>query len=84
MQHSRFWGNHYISEHLLLAAKECAFSIIQSAVFVQTNTKIHPHKPVLKNIIIYTSDSSLFFKKKIVSLNCEVCRFLFFLFSFLF
>ncbi len=48
--------------HLLLAENEFAFSIIQSAVVVQTNAKIHPHKPVLNNIIIYTS--SLFLKKK--------------------
>ncbi len=35
--------------------------IIQSAVFVQTHAKIHLPKPIL-NIIIYTSDSSLFLK----------------------
>ncbi len=53
-------------KHLLLAENECAFSIIQSAVFVQTNApKIHPHKPVLNNIIIYHSDSSLFLKKMV-------------------
>ncbi len=33
-------------KHLLLAENECALSIIQSAVFVQTNAKIHPHKSV--------------------------------------
>ncbi len=53
-------------KHLLLAENECAFTIIQSVVFVQTNAKIHPHKPVLNNIIIYTSDSSLFFKSSVV------------------
>ena len=43
-------------KHLLLVENECAFSIIQSAVFVQTNAKIHPHKSILNNIVIYTSD----------------------------
>ncbi len=52
-------------KRLLLAENECAFSIIQSVVFVQINTKIHPHKPVLNNIIIYTSDSSLFLKQMV-------------------
>ncbi len=52
--------------------RECNISIIQSAVFGQTNAKIHPHKPVLNNIIIYTSDSSLFLKKLFKRLNCGV------------
>ncbi len=60
-------------KHLLLAENECAFSIIQSAVFVQTNAKIHPHKPVLNNIIIYNSDSSLFLKKWF---KCSIVRFI--------
>ncbi len=40
-----------------------AFSIIQSAVFVQTNVKTHPHKPALNNILIYTFDSYIYFLK---------------------
>ncbi len=52
-------------KHFLLAENECAFSMIQSVVFVQTIAKIHPHKPVLNNIIIYTFDLSVFLKNKI-------------------
>ncbi len=39
-----------LQKHLLLAENECAISIIQSAVFVQTSAKIHPHKPVLTDL----------------------------------
>ncbi len=67
--YSRYRGNCYISEvpKAPPTGREwMCISIIQSVVFVQTNAKIHPHKPVLNNIIIYTSDSSLFFKSSVV------------------
>ncbi len=44
-----------------------AFSIIQSAVFVQTNVKTHPHKPALNNILIYTFDSYIYSKDQNLS-----------------
>ncbi len=59
--YSRYRGNCYISDvpKAPPTGRELmCISIIQSAVFVQTNAKIHPHKPVLNNIIIYTSDFS--------------------------
>ncbi len=63
--YSRYRGNRYISDipKAPPAGREwiCIW-IIQSAVFVQTDAKIHPHKPVWNNIIIYTFDSSLFLK----------------------
>ncbi len=64
--YSRYQGNLYISDvpkSPPTGREWMCISIIPSAVFVYTNVKIHPHNPILKNIIIYTSDSSLFFKK---------------------
>ncbi len=64
--YSRYRGNRYISDVPKAPPtgwEWMCISIIQFAVFVQTDAKIHPHKPILNNIIIYTSDSSIFFKK---------------------
>ncbi len=63
--YSRYQGNLYISDvpKAPPTGREwMCISIIRFAVFVQTSAKILPHKPVLNNILIYTSNSSLFFK----------------------
>ncbi len=49
-------------KYLLLAENAILFNNPVCSFF-QSNVKIHPHKPILINIIIYTSDSFLFLKK---------------------